>query len=237
MGEEKIEFSNNEKEVVNTSQKLYDNFNEFIFSDDLKVFSKLIARTTLFNEVINVPGDIVECGVYKGSGILTWLKLKKSLSPNAFKKIIGFDMYDSKGLLDTLSGHDKETMNDLFTNRKYEYSDYDVILKDIIYNAGFIQSDYELVKGDICKTSFEFVNRRPGFKISLLYLDLDLEKPTYESLVAFWPRISKGGIVVLDEYGYHQWSESKGVDKFLEENDLELKTLDFNSPTAYIKKK
>ena len=66
----------------------------------------------------------------------------------------------------------------------------------------------------------EFVNKRPGFKISLLYLDMDIEKPTYDTLVNFWDRISKGGIVVLDEYAHHQWSESIGVDKFLDERKI-----------------
>lgn len=233
----KIEFTNGEREVINTTQELYDNFNKFIFSDDSKVFSKLVARTILFDKVKDIPGDIVECGVYKGSGILTWLKLKKSLSPNAFKKVIGFDMFDSSDLIESLSGHDKNTMSDLFENRNFVYSDYDISLSNIISECGFSTSDYELVKGDISKTSVDFVNTRPGFKISLLYLDLDLEKPTYDTLVAFWPRMSKGGIIVLDEYAYHQWSESKGVDKFVEECDVELKILNFNAPTAYIKKK
>ena len=67
-------------------------------------------------------------------------------------------------------------------------------------------------------------------------MDLDLEKPTYESLSALWPRLSKGGIVVFDEYGYHQWSEALGVDKFIEENNLQVKVLNFDAPTAYIEK-
>jgi hypothetical protein len=43
-------------------------------------------------------------------------------------------------------------------------------------------------------------------------------------------------MVILDEYGYHQWSESIGVDKFAEELGLKILPLDYNSPTAYILK-
>jgi len=233
----KTEFANNEKEVVNTSQKLFDNFNEFIFSDDTKVFGKLIARTTLFNKVIEVPGDIIECGVFKGSGIFTWLKLKQILSPNSFKKIIGFDFFNTKELVEGLSGIDRERMDNLFKQRKFDLTeDYIEYLNKMIIDAGFNDGDFELIKGDVCKTSFEFISKRPGAKISLLYLDLDLEKPTYESLTAFWPRVSKGGIVVFDEYAYHQWSEALGVDKFVDENNLQVKILNFNAPTAYIQK-
>jgi hypothetical protein len=231
-----IKFSNNEKEVINISQDIFDNFNKFIFSDDTKIFAKMVARTIFFNEVKDVPGDIVECGVYKGSGLLTWLKLKKTLSPNAFKKIIGFDMFDSESLLNSLSGHDKETMSTLFSSRQFEYKNYDTVLHKTILDAGFDCSNFELIQGDISKTSEEFVTKRPGFKISLLYLDMDLEKPTYDALLHFWPRISKGGLVIFDEYGYHQWSESKGADKFANENNLEIKMLNYNAPTAFIKK-
>ena len=231
-----IKFSNNEKEVINISQDIFDNFNKFIFSDDTKIFAKMVARTMFFNEVKDVPGDIVECGVYKGSGLLTWLKLKKTLSPNAFKKIIGFDMFDSESLLNSLSGHDKETMSTLFSSRQFEYKNYDTVLHKTILDAGFDCSNFELIQGDISKTSEEFVTKRPGFKISLLYLDMDLEKPTYDALLHFWPRISKGGLVIFDEYGYHQWSESKGADKFANENNLEIKMLNYNAPTAFIKK-
>ena len=46
-----IQFSNNEREVINTQQEIFDNFNQFIFSSDTKVFAKLVARTMFFNEV------------------------------------------------------------------------------------------------------------------------------------------------------------------------------------------
>jgi len=231
------EFCNAEREISNTRQKIFDDFNGFIFSEDSRVFNKLIARTVLFNKVIDIPGDIVECGVFKGSGMFTWLKLKRALAPNSFKKIIGFDIFDSEELVDSLSGIDKETMGELFRNRKFKLDyDYYDILNMMIKDAGFLESDYELICGDISKTAQDMVNKRPGFKISLLYLDLDLEKPTYEALSALWPRVAKGGIVVFDEYAYHQWSESLGVDKFVEENNLQVKLLNFNAPTAYIQK-
>lgn len=232
-----VEFSNNEQQVINTSQSIYDNFNDFVFSNDIKVFAKLIARTILFKQVIDIPGDIVECGVFKGSGILTWLKLKRVLAPNIFKKIIGFDFFDTKQLVDGLSGIDKERMNNLFVSRNFTLDDnYIKVLKSIIESAGFDESSYELIEGDISFTSFDFVRKRPGAKISLLYLDLDLERPTYDTLEAFWNIMSIGGLVVFDEYAYHQWSEAIGVDRFFNAKKVKVLNLPYNAPTAYVMK-
>jgi len=233
----KNDFANGETETVNTTQEIFDSFNSFIFSSDTKVLGKLVARTNLFNKIIDVPGDIVECGVFKGSGMFTWLKLKEILAPNSFKKVIGFDFFDTDSLLAGLSGVDKERMADLFTSRNFKLdTNYKEILEAMIADAGFSPGSYEVIQGDISKTSYDIVSRRPGLKISLLYMDLDLEEPTYDALCAFWPRVSKGGIIVLDEYAHHQWSETLGVDRFAEENNLEIRTLDFNAPTAYITK-
>lgn len=230
--------NNSEKEINSTPQSVYDSFNDFIFSNDTKVLSKLTARTLLFDMVKNVPGDIVECGVFKGSGILSWLKLKKILAPNSFKKVIGFDFFDSETLINSLSGKDKEAMNSLFEDRNFKFDNKFIkFLNDKIISAGFSECDFELISGDVSKTTSDFVNKRPGAKISLLYLDVDLEKPTYDAMKNLWHRVSNGGIIVLDEYGYHQWSESLGVDRFCKEYNLEIIPLNFNAPTAYIQKK
>lgn len=232
----KNDFENGEKETINVTQEIFDSFNSFIFSSDTRVLGKLVARTNLFNKVIDVPGDIIECGVFKGSGMFTWLKLREILAPNSFKKVIGFDFFDTDSLLAGLSGIDKERMADLFTDRSFKLdTNYKETLEAMISNAGFNSGSFEIIQGDISKTSYDMVAKRPGLKISLLYIDLDLEQPTYDALCAFWPRMSKGGIVVLDEYAHHQWSESLGVDRFADENNLTIHPLNFSAPTAYIR--
>lgn len=232
-----MEFANNEQTIINTNQAIYDAFNTFIFSDDIKVLSKLIARSQLLYQTKDIPGDIVECGVFKGSGILSWLKLKTIITPNAFKKVVGFDIFDTELLLSSLSGIDKTRMSELFNGRDFSHKDgYKTYLESICKEVGFNEKDFELVSGDISISADEFCKKRPGFKISILYLDMDLEKPTYDALNAFWERVSIGGLVVFDEYAYHQWSESIGVDRFVQSKKLVVKTLDYMCPTAYIQK-
>lgn len=225
-------------ELSYNPQSLFDSFNSFILSNDRRVFNKLISRALLYNEVKDVPGDIVECGVFKGTGLYTFLKLKNIFNPNSSKKVIGFDFFDTDNLISSIhDGIDKEAMNSLFKERNFSHNQsFKNTLYKQILNNGFSESEFELVEGDISTTSKQFSDDNPGFKISLLYMDLDLEIPTYNTLINLWDNMSKGGIIVFDEYGYHKWSESKGVDRFAQEKNLEVKSLNYICPTAYIKK-
>jgi hypothetical protein len=232
----RVEMSNTEKMQINTSQEIFDAFNTFIFSEDTKVLGKLIARALLAERTRHIPGDIVEVGVFKGSGMLSWLKIKKLLFPASMKKVIGFDFFDTESLLKSLSGIDKLRMSELFGERNFKHTKKSglTIIKDLIENAGFTQADYELIEGDVMKTTYDLVAKRPGMKISILYIDVDIEEPTYAALEALWERVSRGGLVVFDDYAYHQWSEAKGADRFFADKKVEIKILDFMCPTAYV---
>jgi hypothetical protein len=181
-------------------------------------------------------GDIVECGVFKGSGFFAWLKILDMIEPNSIKKAIGFDFFDPN-FVDNLNNKiDKETMKQVFT--RCENLDLNDISLSGIYkkieNAEFKKSKYELIAGDISETTKLFVEERPGFRISILYMDLDIEEPTYNTLNNFWDRVVPGGVVVFDEHTYHSWSESNAVDRFVYEKKLKLHRTDVQAPTAYI---
>ena len=164
-----------EIEIFNSEQSLFDSFNSFMLSSDLKVFGKLLARTLLFNKVKDIPGDIVECGVFKGTGLFTFLKLKRYFCPNSHKQVIGFDFFNTKELLKSLSGYEKESMSALFRDREFEHEDsYKDYLEKKIIESGFKDYEFQLVQGDVCKTTYNFVKDKPGAKISLLYIDVDL---------------------------------------------------------------
>ena len=222
-------------ELISIDQELYDGFNNFMISSDLKIFGKLLARTLIFNKVKDVPGDIVECGVFKGTGIFTLLKLKRYFCPNTYKKIIGFDFFNSKELVEFLSPQDKKSMTLLFEGRNFSHEkSYKQNLEKKILESGFQDHEFELIDGDVSKTIIDFRENRPGAKISLLYLDLDLEQPTYDVLTALWDRVSSGGIIVFDEYAYHNWSESIGVDRFFQNKNIKINSLNFVAPSAYV---
>lgn len=226
----------NNNSNINENQNIYDNFNNFIFSKDRNVFNKLYSKFSFYNMTKHLSGDIIECGVFKGSGLLSWLKILDMNEPNSIKKVIGFDFFDPN-FVDKISDEiDKETMKQVFSRcsdlDKNELSVSGV--KQKINNAEINESKFELVEGDIIKTSKDFVEKRPGFRISILNMDLDLDDPTYLALNNFWPRIVDGGIIIFDEYAYHSWSEANAVDKFVKEKRLFLHRTNIKTPTAYL---
>jgi hypothetical protein len=218
---------------------VFDAFNKFIFSKDIKVIGKLLHRFRFFEMVKDLPGDIVEVGVFKGSGVASFQKFIELFCPNSIKKVIGFDIFDvekSKIILSNDSAIDKSEMIKVYDRVEHESLTLQAVtqrLSDMNLNSRAF-----LVDGDITESMPVFVKENPGFRISLLYIDVDLERPTYVALKNLWDRVLPGGVVVFDEYEFHKFSESTGVEKFLKEMNIEytVKSTHFMGPTAFIVK-
>ena len=97
----------------------------------------------------------------------------------------------------------------------------------------------ELIKGDIIKTSANYVKKNKGFRISLLNLDLDTYEGTKAALENFYPVVSKNGIIILDEYGKRGWGETDAVDEFFKnKKNITIQSIKYsNQPSAFIIKK
>jgi hypothetical protein len=230
-------YNNNMKNMP--SDEVYKSFNDFIFSSDTKVIGKLLHRYDFFSKTKHLPGDIVEVGVFKGSGIATFSKFVDIYCPNSNKKIIGFDIFDpekSKEILDKDNVNDKINMNKVYSRISDEDRTIEAVTKRL--DDMHLFKKYKLVEGDVENTLPQFLMENPGFRISLLYIDVDIERPTYNALKYLWDRILPGGIIVFDEYEYHKFSESYGVEKFLKERQLKfnLKSTNWIAPTAYLVK-
>lgn len=235
---ESIIYNNNKKNTID--QSIYDSFNNFIFSNDKKILGKLLFRYDFYNKVKNLPGDIVEIGVFKGSGVATFSKILHIFSPNSIKQIIGFDIFDpekAKIILDEKeSVNDNISMNQVYSRVNVEDRTLENVKKTLM-NID-CNPNFELIEGDVEITLPCYIENNPGLRISLLYIDVDIERPTYIALKYLWDKVVPGGIIVLDEYEYHIFTESSGVDKFLKEFKMEYNLISTNwlAPTCYIQK-
>lgn len=222
------------------SEDVYSAFNSFMFSNDVKLLGKLLHRFEFFSKTKHLPGDIVEIGVFKGSGMATFSKFVEIYAPHSNKKIIGFDIFDDDqkdAILEKDGKFDKTTMNLVYGKVETSELSLESVYKRL--DRMEIHKKYSLVKGDVVETLPKFLSENPGFRCALVYIDVDLERPTYAALTHLWDRLLPGGMVVFDEYEYHKFSESCGVEKFLKERSLEYSLVSTNwiAPTAYMVKK
>ena len=213
---------------------IWDAYNLLLLGPDIERLRKLLVRYDLFRISLDVPGDIVECGVFKGTGLMLWLKLLHIYCPGSIKQVIGFDVFTSYAK--TSESFEAEQVEEFIRESRFQ----GVTIDELYEKVDAMRLDRnkcELIAGDIRKTAPKYLATRPGFRISLLNLDLDLEEATSAALEAFWPRVVRGGVVIFDEYSVSRWTESNAVDRFFAGKSVELKTLGWaRTPTSYVVK-
>jgi hypothetical protein len=180
-----------------------ENFPKYVRRQHLKRF---LALYELMKLALPVKGSIVECGVFRGFGLMAWAKLSTILEPeNLTRRVYGFDTF---GGFPTVGTKDASALR---TARPGELAadSYEELLALIReYDAdrflGHIPK-VELVKGDIAATVPAFVESHPHLVVSLLFIDCDLYEPTKVALEQFLPRMPKGAILAFDELDNPLW--------------------------------
>ena len=204
---------------------------------------RFLAHTQLFQQTLNVPGDIAELGVYRGLGLMTWANLLEAFCVgDRTKTVFGFDNWAGFTRFTPEDGAEKNEAGK--TVGGFNPTDFKLELLnaiDIYDNDRFIpwKPRIKLVDGDIALTVPSFLNENPGIRFSLVHFDCDLYEPTYAALNAIWPKLARGGILIFDEYGIHDWpGETAAVDRFLTDKPgLRLQTFDWtNAPAAWLVK-
>jgi hypothetical protein len=221
--------------VKETPQTVYDSYNSLMFSGDARVFNKMMKRAELYMQVKELAGDILEFGVFKGAGLALFLNLKMMYEPNSLMKVIGFDYFNSEKLTNSLDGLNKTMMSAVLNRAQSDELSITSVKRRL---SNFKEDTYKLIEGEALANAIQFKMDNPGARIKLLYMDLDLGEPTYKILKVLWTKVVKNGIIVFDEYAYHKWDESDGVDKFLKEVEGQYTFLDtkIGSPSAYLVK-
>lgn len=204
---------------------------------------RLLAHAVLFRRTIEVPGDVVELGVFRGAGLFTWANLLETWSvANRTKTVWGFENWTGFGGFSPEDGPAVEAAHKVeggFSPAAYRDELLSAI--EIFDSDRFIPQKprIRLVDGDIEETVPRFVRDNPGVRLSLVHFDCDLYAPTRVALAHFWPILSRGGLFLFDEYGIPDWAgETRAVDEFLADKPgLVLRSLDWNNtPAAYLVK-
>ncbi|MFJ7084927.1 TylF/MycF/NovP-related O-methyltransferase [Streptomyces griseus] len=169
----------------------------------------------------NIPGDIVECGVWRGGSMQACARTLLSVGETER------DLY----LFDTYEGMTPPTVEDLRRDGRPAQELLDAqgkdrpiwavaSLEDV--KAGFENIPYpkervHYVRGRVEDT----VPAQAPEQISILRLDTDWYASTKHELEHLYGRLVSGGVLLIDDYGYWQGSR-QAVDEFLDKTGEQL---------------
>jgi hypothetical protein len=167
-----------------------------------------------------VPGAVVECGVWKGGSMMAAALTLMRLGAT------DRDLY----LFDTFQGMPPPTDADVFS----AYDGYSPMrhwrrrrrsgganawhyvpageVREALLSTGYPPERVHLVEGRVEDTLPAAAPR----EIALLRLDTDWYESTRHELEHLYPRLSPGGVLILDDYGHYQGAR-RAVDEYFAE--------------------
>jgi O-methyltransferase len=167
-----------------------------------------------------IPGDIVECGVWKGGSMMVIARTLLELGVTD-RNLRLFDTFQGMSEPTTFdSSRDGEAASDLLatsdkeTSWVWAYSPVEEVRRNV-KGTGYPAERLEFVQGKVEDT----LPANAPTQIALLRLDTDWYESTYHELVHLYPRLSAGGILIIDDYGHWEGAR-KAVDQYFEEQGL-----------------
>ena len=202
--------------------KFVDIVKPYTMTTEIRILSLFDSLEEL--RVNGIEGELVECGVWQGGnilGIISYLSYHK-----IYRKVWLYDTFDgmiNPGIYDV--DYNNGSGNDWVGKC---YADIDFV-KNVINKSGYPEELINFVKGDICQTLLDEKNIPE--KISLLRLDTDWYESTKIELEVLYPILTKGGILIIDDYGH--W---KGCKKAVDEYFLNLQKEEIDYTCIRIRK-
>jgi O-methyltransferase len=166
-------------------------------------------------EANGVPGDIVECGVWRGGNLVIAGLLRKRMDFE--RRIWAFDTFAG---MTAPSAEDFKPAETLNVEKKFAslsrggrnewcFASEKEVLRNFQSRVG--TRDVRTVKGSVEDTLAKAENLPE--RIAVLRLDTDFYESTKTELEVLYPRLSKGGVLIIDDYG--EWAGArKAVDEY-----------------------
>lgn len=179
----------------------------------------------------DIKGSFVECGVWKGGNTMLMALTLKRLGE---KRNIW--------LYDTFQGMSKPTKNDknrkgkkaeyMYKQRKkWCYSSLEEVRQNMM-TTNYNQENIYYIKGKVENTLKKYIPK----KIALLRLDTDFYKSTKKEMEILYPKLAKGGVLIIDDYDVWQGARKAVNEYFSKHNINPLLHLTGNGGRMMIKK-
>ena len=164
----------------------------------------------------NIPGDFVECGVYKG-GSAMMMALTLIHFKNTDRKIYLYDTFEgmsepTENDVDFSGNSAKKLLNKSEREKDiiWCYGPLDEVKKNML-STGYDSEKVIFIKGKVEDTiPTEIPNN-----ISILRLDTDWYESTKHELLHLFPLLVKKGVLIIDDYGHWEGAR-KAVDEYFE---------------------
>lgn len=165
----------------------------------------------------DIDGDFVECGVWKGGSCML-IALTLLAAGSTDRNIYLYDTFEGmtkpggndyiawngKSVLEKWNS-DKNGATDNFTGWAVGIEP----VKENICRTGYPENNLVFVKGDVTQT----LEKTKPASICLLRLDTDWYESTRAELEILYPRLARGGALIIDDYG-HFTGAKKAVDEY-----------------------
>ena len=211
-----------------TEKKIWESENIFHLKTDVSRYGKFLTHYEIYKKILTVPGDIIECGVFKGVSLLQFASFRYLLETNVSRKIIGFDDFGT-------FRHQNKIDDTQFIakwNKELGKGIAEKELKNILEEKKF--TNFQLIKGDVKKTIPKYLKRNKHTKIALLHLDMDVYQPTITALNYFYKKVSDNGIILLDDYAV-ETGATEAIDNFFRNKKVIIKKMGLHDHCSYIK--
>jgi len=165
-----------------------------------------------------IKGTYVECGVWKGGSIMAIIKQLQNLNITN-RNIILYDSFEGS---ENHSKFDISTV-EKFSGKKYMDNWNEAVTaseKEVRTNIAYMGYDKSLIQfivGQVENT----IPENNIKEIALLRLDTDFYESTKIELEYLFPKLSKGGIVIIDDYSLWQGSK-KATDEYFKTNNIQI---------------
>jgi O-methyltransferase len=137
----------------------------------------------LLRHTLTIDGDVVECGVYKGgTAALLSCILDET---NTKKQLYLFDTFE--GMPETDKKYDIHKKGDFSDTSLESVQQFLSNTTRCVYKKGFMPDTFSGLE---------------AMAISFCHIDVDIYSSIIDSLNFIWPRLSRGGIIVFDNYGF-----------------------------------
>ena len=179
----------------------------------------------------NINGDIIECGVWKGGGLMA-ITEKLKFYHDLNRIVWAFDTFEG---MTVPEDHDVD-LNDIKASVLLDelipplydvkcMCSYEEATTNIL-STGYPKNNLRFIKGDI-KDTLPMVELD---KIAILHLDTDWYASTKIELEYLYPKLVKGGVLIIDDYGH--WKGCKqAVDEYfaLHEPNVKMIEIDYTA--------